>query len=68
MLTADDHDYCWTVNYLGHFLFTRLLLADRNTDMRIINVNSDAYSMNPMSKSSNITWWKARVYACRDRD
>ena len=55
--TVDNLDYGFTANYLGHFLFTRLLLADYKLPqggdvMRVINLTSDAYNLNHLGKSA----------------
>ncbi|VDD88360.1 unnamed protein product [Enterobius vermicularis] len=44
-LTVDGYEVTWQTNYLGHFLFTELLLplVERSANGRIINVSSSLH-------------------------
>jgi len=51
-VTGDGHERMWQTNFLGHVLFTRLLLGAlrRGTAPRIVNVSSEAH------RSGRIPW------------
>ena len=48
-LTADGHESQWQVNYLSHFLLTKMLLprleesASEGMNSRIVNLSSSAH-------------------------
>jgi len=43
--TADGHERTWQTNYLGHYLFTRLLLPllEKSPSPRVVNVASEGH-------------------------